>query len=197
MGAQSRGPFQLCTEISYVQGLPTRGVESLTVTSGMGPMKSAYEEVHRAVVSGGSDGGSGGGRGGGSSGGGSGGGSESSNEVVAKSVESMESVESMKLVEEEQQQNEQDESVVIVTSDPLFEMTGEPAITQYHFNGGCSVDYILFTDSNIRVDGVLEMLDWNKIHHAKFGTKGKMTDSLPNKWWGSDHISLVADFTFI
>ena len=194
VGAQSRGLFQLCTETSYVQSQPTRDVEMLTVISGMGPMRSAYEEVHCAVMSGGRGRGSGRGSGRGR---GSGSGSGSESEVVAKSMESMENMECMKLVVEEQGQKEEDESVVSVTPAPLFDMTGEPAITQYHFNGGCSVDYILFTETNIRVDGVLEMLDWKKVHQAKFGTKGKMTDSLPNKWWGSDHISLVADFTFI
>jgi hypothetical protein len=41
------------------------------------------------------------------------------------------------------------------------------------------------------------MLDYTKIHQASYGTKGFCTNSLPNKWWGSDHMSLIADFSFL
>ena len=76
-------------------------------------------------------------------------------------------------------------------------LTLEPAITQYHLTGGCGVDYILYTGSTLQVDGIYEMLDYTKIHQASYGTKGFCTNSLPNKWWGSDHMSLIADFSFL
>ena len=34
-------------------------------------------------------------------------------------------------------------------------------------------------------------------HQAKYGTKNRTTDSLPNKFWGSDHFSLITDISFV
>ena len=81
---------------------------------------------------------------------------------------------------------------------PTGELTGEPMITQYHLHGGCCVDYILYTsNSNIQINGIVEVLDLNRIHQAKYGTKNRTTDSLPNKFWGSDHFSLITDISFV
>ena len=81
-------------------------------------------------------------------------------------------------------------------SDPARE-TGEPAITQYHRREASPVDFQFFCGPAVCV-GVFEMPLYTSISRCAYGqTNHRYTNCLPNKYLGSDHLSLVGDFVFI
>ncbi len=67
-------------------------------------------------------------------------------------------------------------------------MGREPIVTNYTADFKGAIDYIFYSKNNLKVDRVLDVMDQSWL--------SKET-ALPNSEWPSDHISLVADFSFM
>ena len=192
IGQHSFGKEQLCVEVPYEYKTSPNKVVPKTYGHSLGRLKSAYAEVHASIVT----------------------------AAAIRQYQFVKNGPRYRLVkasgaaalgerkgkregegdegeEEEAGEGEGETATSVKSGGDKPSLTLEPAITQYHLTGGCGVDYILYTGSTLQVDGVYEMLDYTKIHQASYGTKGFCTNSLPNKWWGSDHMSLIADFSFL
>mmetsp|Transcript_11057 Transcript_11057/g.14403 ORF Transcript_11057/g.14403 Transcript_11057/m.14403 type:complete len:410 (-) Transcript_11057:1898-3127(-) len=65
--------------------------------------------------------------------------------------------------------------------------TGEPAFTSFHSSFTGTVDYIGFQNQKFKLCGILELPN----------SKAFWNSQLPNKVWGSDHLSLCCELKYI
>ncbi|KAK3019871.1 hypothetical protein RJ639_004179, partial [Escallonia herrerae] len=64
--------------------------------------------------------------------------------------------------------------------------TREPQFTNLRAGFSGTLDYIFYTEHRLKVEGLLELLDYESLGGA----------ALPSPIWSSDHIALMASFKF-